>query len=241
MIRLILVSLLLAGCGGGGGSSGGGGHAELVELNNEEYINSFFGCLANERNCTDADVDLNAPVIWAADNGIKVVHIRWAKCADEAALKYAFDMGVTVICLAGSGGQEITVNSPHSITVSTTLQTSNYGAGVDYTMKNQGGTIHAGIWATALVATGQPLGDYEFWGYEKYDLPAKTVLIVDNGFDQVRPIYVLHKNTTLAGEVTGDYGVKAVNELRKWTDAPVIGYVPFNTMPKARIDNWEVI
>lgn len=65
---------------------------------------------------------------------------------------------------------------------------------------------------------------------------------MDNGFDSTRPLYVVYKNTLLASTVTGDYGVKAINELYKWVDGvQVIGYVPFNTAPaNPRIDNWDI-
>ena len=242
MIRLLLISLLIVGCGGGGSSSKHNSDLQEEEIIADEvYTPSLFGCLANERNCSDADVDLNAPVRWAADNGISIVYIRWFGCADEISAKYAFDRGVTIICLAGSGGMLITDNSPYTITVGSLNEASNYGPGVDYVLGAHG-TVHSGIWATALVATGQPLGDFEFSGYVKMQLPAKTVMIVDNGFDSVRPLYVLYKNTVLAGKVTGDYGVKALNELALWVDVEVIGYVPFNTLPKEpRIDGWEIL
>ena len=70
-----------------------------------------------------------------------------------------------------------------------------------------------------------------------------TVMIVDNGFDSERPETVMHKNTALAGEVTGDYGIKAINELRRWVvNVPVIGYVPFNTVPESpRVDGWDIL
>ena len=65
---------------------------------------------------------------------------------------------------------------------------------------------------------------------------------MDNGFDSVRPLYVLYKNTALAGKTTGDYGIKAINELQRWIDVDVIGYVPFNTLPEEpRIDNWKIL
>jgi len=241
MIRIFLISLFLTACGGGGGSGGGSSNSvtslpvEHVIVNTGEEF-----CLANERNCSDADVDLNTPVRWATDNGISIVHIRWAGCSDEKTSKYAFERGVTIICLAGYGGREITYNSPYTITVGSTWKYSNYGPGIDYTLGKKG-TIHSGIWATALVSVGEPVGNYTFEGYSKMSLPSKPVMIVDNGFDH-RPLYVLHKNPMLAGEITGDYGAKALNELSRWVDVDVIGYVPFNTMPKVpRIDNWKII
>ena len=82
MIRILLIALMLSGCGSGGG--GGGSKAPVVVADTPEWGGEL-SCLANERNCSDADVDLNTPVIWAADNGIKIVHIRWAGCSDEEA------------------------------------------------------------------------------------------------------------------------------------------------------------
>jgi hypothetical protein len=93
-----------------------------------------------------------------------------------------------------------------------------------------------------LLVTGQELKDSEWQGYPDVpDVSDKTVLIVDNGFDSIRPLYILHKNTALAGEVTGDYGIKAINELLQWVTVPVIGYVPFNSMPdEPRVDGWDI-
>ena len=244
VLKVLLLSLFLTACGGGG--SGGGSSNSVTSLPVEpvEHIIVNTGeefCLANKRNCSDADVDLNTPVRCAADKGISIVHIRWAGCSDDASSKYAYERGVTIICLAGYGGREITHNSPYTITVGSAWKYSNYGPGIDYTIF-ESGTIHSGIYATALTSIGEPLGDYQWEGYTKImHLPAKTVMIVDNGFDY-RPLYVLHKNPMLAGEITGDYGVKALNELSRWVDVDVIGYVPFNTKPtEPRIDNWKII
>ena len=228
MIRIALIVLLLVSCGGGGPSGDGLGNKSV----------NGASCLANERNCSDADVDLNAPVIWAADNGIKVVHIRWAGCSDEASSRYAFERGVTIICISPFVHKEVHKNSPYTIMVSSNNDKHWYGNGVDVSLLNKG-SIHSGILATALVATGRELKD-------DYPEPPKTpwhsddaILIVDNGFDHMT-LYTLYKNTALAGEVTGDYGIKAVWELAKYVDVDVIGYVPFNTLPKnPRIDNWD--
>jgi hypothetical protein len=255
---VLLLSIALLGCGGSSGGSSGAVRVkqEVQEIINEDgYRVSIFGCLINERNCVDADVDLNAPVIWAADNGIKIVHIRWAKCADEYALKYAYERGVTVICLAGSGGREIIENSQYSITVGSESEFVNYGPGVDYVLFKKG-SIHSGIYATAVVSLGEELKDRSQWAYrrgsELWSYPPRAreqpkvsdevVLIVDNGFDSVRPLYVMHKNPALAGKITGDYGIKAINELHNWVKVDVIGYVPFNTLPEEpRIDGWKVL
>ena len=228
MIRILIFSLLLAGCGGSSGEK------------SDPVITGEVSCLANDRNCSDEDVDLNSPVRWAADNGVDIVHIRWAGCSDEEASKYAYERGVTIICLAADDGKLITENSEYTITVGSSSDNSNYGPGVDYVMGRKG-TVHSGIWATALVSVSKPLGNYSFEGYSRMSLPSRPVMIVDNGFDH-RPIYVLYKNPVLAGEITGDYGIKALNELSRWVNVDVIGYVPFNTLPSSpRIDNWEEI
>ena len=201
----IAVCLLVAGligCGGsGGGGSGVGNHSRVKEETRDITVPEGAICLQNKRNCSHEDVDLNAPVIWAADNGIKIVHIRWALCAEEWALKYAYRRGVTVVCIA----------------VKDALVTAS-----DYAIFSPV-SIHRGIRDVAEVVREQ----------------GGPVLIVDNGFDH-HTLYTLYKNTALAGEVTGDYGVKAVWELAKHVEVDVIGYVPFNTLPPSpRIDNWE--
>jgi len=240
VLKVLLLSLFLTACGGGG--SGGGSSNSVTRFIEEPVIiePEETHCISQDRNCSNADVDLNAPVRWAADNGISIVHIRWAGCSDEKTSKYAFERGVTIICIATNEFREITANSKYTITVSSSHRFADYGPGIDYTLGKKG-TIHSGIWATALVSVGEPVGNYTFEGYSKMSLPSKPVMIVDNGFDH-RPLYVLHKNPMLAGEITGDYGVKALNELSRWVDVDVIGYVPFNTMPKEpRIDNWKII
>ena len=231
MIKIALIALLLAGCGGSGGGSSSGGSVTAASIETS--------CLANERNCSDADVDLNAPVRWAADNGIKIVHIRWAGCSDEASSKYAYERGVTIICIAGQDDKEVSSNSQYTTMIGSTP--SNYGSGIDAVIF-ESGTIHSGIYATFLAIMDRPIIDASWDGYpERQEKSYKTVMIVDNGFDH-RPVYVLHKNPMLAGQITGDYGIKALNELSLWVDVDVIGYVPFNTAPEVpRIDNWEII
>ena len=241
MIRTIIIALMLVSCGSGGGSSSGGSNTKKAIVEYTPPWGDEISCLANERNCSNADVDLDAPVIWAADNGIKIVHIRWAGCSSEGASKYAFDRGVTIICISPLVYDEVTNNSPYTILVSSSNDRHWYGRGVDVSLLNRG-SIHSGILATALIATGRELKDI----YTPYpETPwhsDKAIMIVDNGFDSVRPLYVLYKNTALAGEVTGDYGVKAINELQRWIDIPVIGYVPFNALPEEpRIDGWEIL
>jgi hypothetical protein len=243
LIRLFLVVLLLYGCGSGSGGGSASGNNKVSDpvaniIPAPVVRPPELSCLYNERNCSDADVDLDAPVIWAADNGISIVHIRWARCSSDEAAKYAYDRGVTIICLAGDDGREITENSPYTITVGSRALYSNYGPGVDVVLLNNG-TIHSGILATALIATGQELEDHSF--PDEPWISHETVMIVDNGFDFIRPEYVLYKNEMLVGEVTGDYGVKALNELFRYVKVPVIGYVPFNKKPaNPRIDNWVV-
>lgn len=237
MIRILIICLFLISCGGSGGSSSGG----VVGAKKPQV--AAVDCLANKRNCSDEDVDLNAPVRWAADNGIEIVLIRWAGCSDEASSKYAFERGVTIICHAGDKGVLVVDNSPYNIVVGTDWRLSNYGPGVDYVFLSGNGSVHAGIFATALLAAGEKLenhlGGIDFPKHRGHT--GATILIVDNGFDSVRPLYTLYKNTALAGEITGDFGIKALNMLQRYVKADVIGYVPFNTLPEnPRIDRYIV-
>ena len=255
LITILFICLFTAACGGASGGS------IAVKKNTvKSTVKSIDKphCLANKRNCTDADVDLNAPVYWAADNGIKVVHIRWAGCCDSdkffKASKYAFDRGVTVIWPAGDENKELKFFSPYMIVANSDSRSSNYPADVSIWEK---GTIHSSTAATAYIvmlykelapsmdAAGAKLirdsflvQDHSIRKYPKWSANI-TVMIVDTGFDSRAE--VMFKNTALAGE-TGDYGIKAVNEFRKWcVDCSVIGYVPFNSLPSSpRIDNWEI-
>lgn len=260
-IKNIAVCLLVAGlfgCNGGGGGSDIQGTRNTAPTQVPEI-----DCLANERNCEDDDVDLFAPIYWAADNGVRVVHIRWAGCCDNSkffeAVEYAFERGTIVIWPAGDSNKRLVSVSNHMIVAKSTHKNSNRGPATHVSLGIKG-TIHSGIAATAYIVmlyeelnptmdkAGATLIRDRFLSdkHKQKTYPGwsanVTVMIVDNGFDSVRPDVVMYKNTALAGEVTGDYGIKAVNELWKWVKTPVIGYVPFNTAPEEpRIDNWEIL
>ena len=252
MKYLLILVLILAGCGG----SSGGGSSSGSQKDSRD-------CLANYRNCTHADVDLIAPIQYAADNGIDIVHIRWAGCCDDdkyqAIAEYAYNLNVAIIWVAGDSQRKLTFQDPHVFVTGSHYKGANYGPAVD--IKYERGTIHGGIHALAVAVklydTYPPAealnrlitGNYvDFEPSSKLGYPDKplktdrTVLIVDNGFDQIRPEYVVWKNPVLATEVTGDYGVKAINELYRWLDGvKVIGYVPFNTAPhNPRVDDWKI-
>ena len=185
--------------------------------------------------------------------------------------KYAFDRGTIVLWPAGDaedpadrvsldfastdmlvvGGQEITTAK------GLVLKTwSHYGPAVDIVMGAGRGTIHFGISATARLAhlyqqTGdmqQAINTYlantQDWNTRKPNPKWKVsapIMIIDNGFSP-QQAQIMWGNTALAGTTTGDYGIKAVNELKLYIESPVvIGYVPFNTAPTIpRIDGWEI-
>ena len=205
LIRLIIICLFLSACGGSGGS---GPTSSKVKVNKVH-------CLANERNCTDADVDLNAPVYWAADNGINVVHIRWAGCCDNekffAAAEYAFNRGTTVIWPAGDSDKRLTAKSDYMIVAKSSHKGSNRGPATDVSLGIKG-TIHSGIAATAYIvmlyeelnpsmdATGATIIRDRFLSmkHNQKTYPGwsanVTVMIVDNGFDSERPETVMYEH-----------------------------------------------
>lgn len=113
-------------------------------------------CFNNMSNCSTTAADLDAPVYWAADNGIQIVLVRWGGCCFDArhfaAAQYAYERGTTVIWPAGNDAMVLDyTNSPYMLVVSSGYKYANTGNAVDAYI-GVSGTSHSGTRAAGEIA-----------------------------------------------------------------------------------------